>query len=96
MIGIIRIIRRSIIRWSPGVLLPTLFHIRLLGKVNHFPAFLVHFPAEKVDSTTISPFFPGKVNHFAANQVHFPPMVHTLQGTTGVLHRGATGKPQGK
>ena len=42
------------------------------GKVTHFPAFLVHFPAEKVDSTTISPFFSGKVNRFAAFLVHFP------------------------
>lgn len=24
------------------------------------------------------------------------PMVHALQGTTGGLHRGTTGKPQGK
>ena len=76
MIGIIRIIRRSIIRWSPGVLLPTLFHIRLLGKVNHIPAFLVHFPAENVDFTAIFAVFPGKVNQFAANQVHFPPEVN--------------------
>ena len=43
------------------------------GEVNHFPAFLVHFPAENVDFTAISPFFPGKVNHIAANLVHFPP-----------------------
>ena len=42
------------------------------GEVNHFPAFLVHFPAGNVDSTALSPFFPGKVNHFPANQVHFP------------------------
>ncbi|OUO37146.1 hypothetical protein B5F83_05075 [Muribaculum sp. An289] len=58
MIGIIR---RS------GIL-----HLSFGGEVNHFPAFLVHFPAGNVDSTAISPFFPGKVNHFPANQVHFP------------------------
>ena len=40
--------------------------------MNHFPAFLVHFPAENVDSTAIFAVFPGKVNQFAANQVHFP------------------------
>ena len=74
MIGIIR---RPIIRWSPGILFPTVFLICIWGEVNHFPAFLVHFPAENVDFTAISPFFPGKVNQFAANQVHFPPLLNT-------------------
>ena len=59
-----------------GVLLAGCRPASFLGKVNHFPAFLVHFPAENVDFTAISPFFPGKVNHFAANQVHFPPEVN--------------------
>ena len=45
--------------------------------MNHFPAFLVHFPAENVDFTAISPFFSGKVNHFATKQVHFPPLLNT-------------------
>ena len=38
----------------------------------------------------------GKVNHIPTNPGHFPPMVHKLQGTIGALHRGTTGKPQGK
>ena len=44
MIGIIR---RS------GIL-----HLSFGGEVNHFPAFLVHFPAENVDSTALFAVFP--------------------------------------
>ena len=68
----------------------------LRGKVNHIPANSRHFPTGNVDFTVIFAISSRKVYQISTNLGHFPPMIHTLQGTTGGLHRITAGKPQGK